>query len=95
MIKRRATSLRRFTFKVKYDFLTRGQTETAFKHFFGTEPAVSLGNLTHLSPGDFAVVVKKAKICGISDHLELVKMLRQEQGVKDVKRSPLGFALCA
>jgi len=85
-------SLRRFTFKVKYDYLTRQQTESAFRHFFGAESAVSLGGLTSLSPGDFAVVAKKAKICGIEDHRELAAMLRQEQDVKDVRKT-VGFAV--
>ena len=53
-------SLRRFTFKVKYDFLTRQQVAVAFRHFFGAEPGVSVSELTCLAPGDFAVVAKKA-----------------------------------
>jgi SpoVK/Ycf46/Vps4 family AAA+-type ATPase len=85
-------SLRRFTFKVKYDFLTRKQTETAFRHFFRMEPSVSLGSLTCLSPGDFAVVAKKAQICGIDDHNELVRMLRQEHDVKSDQKT-VGFAV--
>ena len=84
-------SLRRFTFKIKYDYLTRKQTEAAFAHFFGTVPTISLTDLIHLTPGDFAVVAKKAKICGIDDPQELVKMLRQEQDVKDIRTNPLGF----
>jgi SpoVK/Ycf46/Vps4 family AAA+-type ATPase len=85
-------SLRRFTFKVKYDFLTRKQRELAFNHFFGTDAPASLRELSSLSPGDFAVVAKKAKICGIADSDELVRMLWQEQDVKDVRRS-VGFAM--
>jgi len=84
-------SLRRFTFKVKYNYLTRKQIELAFTHFFGAKPSVSLGGLSSLAPGDFAVVAKKATICGIADHHELVRMLWQEQEVKDVQRS-VGFA---
>jgi DNA replication protein DnaC len=86
-------SLRRFTFKVKYDFLTRKQTEFAFQHFFGIEPTVSLADLTCLAPGDFAVVARKAKICGIDSQIELADMLRQEQEVKDVKYASFGFAV--
>jgi SpoVK/Ycf46/Vps4 family AAA+-type ATPase len=85
-------SLRRFTFKVKYDFLERKQVEFAFEHFFGASSAVSLAGLESLSPGDFAVVAKKANICGIADHNELVRMLRQEQDVKDVQKT-VGFAM--
>ena len=84
-------SLRRFTFKVKYDFLTRNQIETAFTHFFGAEPPNSLGSLTCLAPGDFTVVAKKARICGIDNPNELVAMLRVEQDVKEVRKS-VGFA---
>jgi SpoVK/Ycf46/Vps4 family AAA+-type ATPase len=84
-------SLRRFTFKVKYDYLKRPQVQEAFKHFFGVEPTVSLNDLTCLAPGDFAVVAKKTKICGIDDHKELVEMLRLEQKVKDVKSNRIGF----
>ncbi len=84
-------SLRRFTFKVKYDFLSRKQTEAAFQHFFGMAPYGSLGGLTNLAPGDFAVVAKKARICGIDDPKELATMLRQEQDVKEVRKS-VGFA---
>ena len=86
-------SLRRFTFKVKYDFLTHQQVAVAFRHFFGTEPVASLNALTCLSPGDFAVVAKKARICGIDDSNELIAMLRQEQDVKDVQCNPIGFTL--
>jgi len=86
-------SLRRFTFKVKYDYLTRKQTELAFAHFFGAPPNVPLTRLSCLSPGDFAVVSKKSTICGIDDHNELVNMLRQEQDVKDVQSNPIGFTM--
>jgi hypothetical protein len=86
-------SLRRFTFKVKYDFLTHRQVAVAFRHFFGVEPATSLSGLSCLAPGDFAVVAKKARIFGIDDHNELAAMLRQEQDVKDVKSNPMGFAI--
>ena len=86
-------SLRRFTFKVKYDFLTRQQVELAFRHFFGVEASVSMSDLTCLTPGDFAVVAKRAGICGIDSPKELAAMLRQEQEVKDVHSTPLGFAV--
>jgi SpoVK/Ycf46/Vps4 family AAA+-type ATPase len=84
-------SLRRFTFKVKYDYLTPPQVKSAFQHFFGSEPAVPLSDLTCLSPGDFVVVAKKMKIMNISDHKKLTAMLRQEQEVKDVKTNFIGF----
>ena len=84
-------SLRRFTFKVKYDYLKPSQVQLAFEHFFGVKPTATLGSLTSLTPGDFAVVTKKARIIGIDTPRELVEMLRQEQKVKDVKCNSIGF----
>ena len=40
----------------------------------------------------FTVVAKRAKICGIDDSKELVKILRQEQDIKEVKSNPIGFS---
>lgn len=77
-------SLRRFSFKVKYDFLTPAQVQTAFRHFFqlplsGEEAAA----LTALTPGDFAVVKNKAEILGVSQQApELLKLLEAEQTAK-------------
>lgn len=84
-------SLRRFTFKVKYDFLKPEQVAEAFGHFFGEESRVPLTGLSHLTPGDFAVVANRMEILDVDDHAELVDMLRQEQDVKDVKNNRVGF----
>ena len=75
-------ALRRFVFKVKYDFLTQDQVALAFKRFFGKNLTVSVKHLTKLSPGDFSVVQKKARILKITDETELVKMLEQEMATK-------------
>jgi hypothetical protein len=84
-------SLRRFTFKVKYDFLKPVQAALAFRHFFGTEVAPDLSHLTHLTPGDFAVVKSKQEILDIADQAELVRMLTLEQDAKGVKSTKIGF----
>jgi len=55
-------SLRRFTFKVKYDYLTPEQVVQSFLYFFGQKiDASKIRDLTSLTPGDF-VVVKKRQI---------------------------------
>ena len=84
-------SLRRFMFKVKYDFLKPPQVELAFKRFFGVEPVPPLRRLTHLTPGDFAVVKGKQKFLDVSDPDELVRMLELEQAAKGVKAEKMGF----
>lgn len=76
-------SLRRFTFKVRYDFLTVKQVNCAMEHFFGIKDAnVSIKGLT---AGDFATVKKKIEFLGIKDLDEIVKMLNDEVKVKNLK----------
>jgi SpoVK/Ycf46/Vps4 family AAA+-type ATPase len=85
-------SLRRFTFKVKHDFLKPAQIKFAFKRFFGIELDAPLSHLTHLTPGDFAVVKSKQSFLDTSDRAELVRMLELEQGAKGIKAVKMGFA---
>ncbi|GHU84077.1 ATPase [Deferribacterales bacterium] len=89
-----SASLRRFTFKVKYNYLKDTQLATAFKHFFGSLPNASLKGLNYLAPGDFAVVANKANIMQITEHSELIEMLREEQAVKskDISGMQVGFS---
>lgn len=76
-------SLRRFTFKVKYNYLTTAQVVRAFKTFFDcTVSASDVSDLTMLSPGDFSVVRNRAGVLDIRVSRELIEMLRQEQSVK-------------
>ena len=89
-------ALRRFSFKVKYDFLTRDQVVTAFQDFFGqTVSANEVSDLIHLAPGDFAVVKKQADLLGITDKNELLAKLRNEQSVKKLPgdRGKIGFSV--
>jgi SpoVK/Ycf46/Vps4 family AAA+-type ATPase len=81
-------SLRRFTFKVKYDYLTIKQARLAFQHFFGQDFEVKLESLT---PGDFAVVHRQAAIMGLENPAELVDMLTREQEAKGLKSTVIGF----
>ena len=51
--------MRRFTYKTKFDYLTKDQVKIAWKDYF---PKAKLPNEIHLSklcPGDFATVYKK------------------------------------
>ena len=87
-------SLRRFTFKVRYSFLTTEQVNHAIEHFFGNvnkngEPVVING----LTAGDFATVKKKTDFLGIKDFDEIVKMLKSEVKVKKSKelQNTIGF----
>ena len=84
-------SLRRFTFKVAYDYMTPKQSSLAFKHFFNIAN-VNLSHLNSLAPGDFVVVKQKAQILGLEKNKnELIKMLEQEQKNKAPVHNKIGF----
>ncbi len=84
-------SLRRFTFKVAYDYMTPEQSSLAFKHFFNIAK-VNLSHLNSLAPGDFVVVKQKAQILGLEKNKnELIKMLEQEQQNKAPIQHKIGF----
>lgn len=89
-------SLRRFSFKVKYDFLTSTQVREAFNHFFGlTVDVRDISGLNKLTPGDFALVKNKAEILGnISQFAAVKEMLETEQKLKhNSGGSGIGFHL--
>lgn len=84
-------SLRRFTFKVEYKYMTSKQNSLAFEHFFGIKN-VDLSHISSLTPGDFVVVKEKAEIMGCLDKREeLIKMLEMEQKEKAPIARRIGF----
>ncbi|MBQ8481195.1 MAG: ATP-binding protein [Alphaproteobacteria bacterium] len=86
-------SLRRFTFKVEYKYMTSEQNSLALEHFFGFKN-VDLSYIGSLTPGDFAVVRQKAEIMGFSDNKdEIIKMLELEQKQKEPITRHIGFCL--
>ena len=83
-------SLRRFSFKVKFDYLRKEQVKEAMKLFFNLDSNFYINGLT---PGDFANVQKKTEFMKITDEAEITKMLEQEVELKkdkNLKRS-VGF----
>jgi hypothetical protein len=88
-----AAAVRRFAFKVKFDFLTPAQNAAAYRRFFASEPPAALGAVTNLTPGDYAVVAKKLRFLG---HLsgqapDLVRLLEQEVAAKNLRSMKIGF----
>ena len=85
-------SLRRFTFKIKFDFMTNEQANKAMEHFFGIKDANL--NIKGLTAGDFATVKKKAEFLNITDLTELTKMLKDEVQIKkspERNKNTIGF----
>ena len=88
-------SLRRFTFKCHFDYLSQQQIALAFSEFFGLQvPAKNLPCLQGVTAGDFAVVRKKAGILGCENDLEsLLGLLKKEVTEKNYRPAhSLGFA---
>lgn len=85
-------SLRRFTFKIKFDFMTTNQVNKAMEHFFGVKNTkVEIKGLT---AGDFATVKKKAEFLNIDKSEELIKMLDDEVKIKktpELNKTTIGF----
>ncbi len=85
-------TLRRFVFKVKLDYLAPEQAEAAFRCYFEREAPRQLQDLSALTPGDFAVVRRKADILGLLDEPdELARMLREECEAKPGRPQVVGF----
>ncbi len=72
-------SLRRFTFKLEFGFLTSDQVAKAFEVFFQLEAPEKVRNMDLLTAGDFATVRKKASILGELEAVDaLAKYLDEE-----------------
>lgn len=97
-------SLRRFSFKIPFDYLKPEQALLMFKSVFANflpgqmttdDEAVvnaSLRKFVNLAPGDFAAVSRRIKQIGISTSIgELLKELRAEAESKEAKPRAVGF----
>ncbi len=85
-------TLRRFTFKVALDYLDPDRAGAAFRCYFGLEPPAGLRDLAALTPGDFALVRRKAEILDLLGEPEsLAEMLRKECEAKPGTPQVVGF----
>ncbi|MDZ7711540.1 MAG: ATP-binding protein [Roseovarius sp.] len=84
-------ALRRFSFRATFLPLTALQRMAAFRQFFGQEPPKDLQSLDLLTPGDFAVVAKRARLLDIRRPVDLLAELAREQAAKPGARAPVGF----
>ncbi len=85
-------TLRRFTFKIALDYLSLEQARAAFHVYFGMQPPSAVRDLGTLTPGDFAVVRRKAQILGcLGESRALAKMLETECRAKPGSSQPVGF----
>src|SRR5208337_1348639 len=86
-----ATS-RRFLFKVRFSPMTASQVELAFRRAFRYSAPCSLLELDGLTPGDFAVVARKAAALGENGQTQVARWLEEEVEAKpDFSRRRIGF----
>ena len=87
-----AAALRRFVFKVTLDYLSPAQVAAAFRTYFSLAPPAGVTALTALTPGDFAVVRRKAVLLGQLEEPEaLAAMLSAECDAKPDRPRSMGF----
>ena len=85
-------TLRRFVFKIALDYLSPGQAASAFRGYFGLDAPPGILEMSTLTPGDFAVVRKRAEVLRcLDDPTALAGMLREECDAKEERRKPIGF----
>jgi len=85
-------ALRRFTFKVRFEYLGPKEIAHAFRVFFGLDAPAHALSLPVLTPGDFAVVARKANLLGVADSTDgLARMLAEECEVKPDRPRRIGF----
>ena len=86
-------AMRRFVFAVTFAPMRRAQIGRAFRAAFGASaPAAALA-IPNVTPGDVAVVARRAAVLGETDPDALARLLERVCAAKpDAARGPLGFA---
>lgn len=94
-------SLRRFDFKIRFDYLSRDQRRALVAKACAVpvdsiqgDARTQLDRLDAITPGDVTVALRQCKVTGQTPSVEtLVRILSAEQSMKpDQKRRPMGFA---
>lgn len=80
---------RRFTLKLRFDALDPARAGLAFRRLLGAVPSGPLPD--GLTPGDFAVVRRKAELLGEARPSVLAAWLDEELAAKGGARNPIGF----
>ena len=87
-----AATLRRFDFKIALGYLTPDQVRAAFRSFFGLAPPAELDESRSLTPGDFAVVRRRAEVLDcLQSASALAGLLREECAAKPDRQRRIGF----
>ncbi len=85
------TTQRRFTFRIRFDFLSVDQLPLAWAAHFSCSPPKELATLDRLTPGDFANVARRMQALGVADPEEILRALTLEDAAKIGTTRPIGF----
>jgi transitional endoplasmic reticulum ATPase len=88
-----SAALRRFTLKVKFDFLTADQAARAYSHFFQRPAPAALREISNLTPSDFTAVLKRCHLLDgeVPHDGRLLDLLEGEVAAKHVGTRRIGF----
>lgn len=84
-------ALRRFTFKMDFQFLREDQLPGIYSAYFGHDLPKKLEKIDILTPGDLAAVLKRVKVMGNVEQDEIVEMLLDDVKLKPQFRKSMGF----
>ncbi|MBJ2152664.1 AAA family ATPase [Paracoccus sp. IB05] len=82
---------RRFTFRIRFDYLTGDQLTHAWRAHFAAEVPVGLLLPDRLTPGDFANVARRMRALGETGPHEILRELTREAEAKEGAARPIGF----
>lgn len=82
---------RRFTFHIRFEFLSVEQLLVAWAAHFTCPPPAGLSSLDRLTPGDFANVARRMQVLGNAHPLEILRELIREDSAKVGAARPIGF----
>ena len=82
---------RRFTFRIRFDYLSARQLPLAWVAHFPCSPPAGLTALDRLAPGDFANVARRMRALGNADPQDILRELTREDAAKMGAARPIGF----
>lgn len=84
-------ALRRFTFKVRFDYLKGNQAAMLFRSYYGVDAPTRIMRNDLLAPGDISCVKKQVSVMGLTDGEEIYKLIERECELKPNYRKSVGF----
>lgn len=82
---------RRFTFRIRFDFLAEGQLQQAWTAHFASPAPSGLAALDRLAPGDFANVARRMRALGEISPAAILHELSRDMADKQGSSRPVGF----